>query len=73
MPPPGCVDAYQHYLSLAPDGPHAEAVKEVLTNSIPLSQEARKSNRIKSLSVAKLLAEAIRSIHEETSISELFI
>lgn len=32
IPPPGCVDAYQHYLSLAPDGPHAEAVKEVLTS-----------------------------------------
>ena len=32
VPPPGCVDAYQHYLSLAPDGQHAEAVKEVLTS-----------------------------------------
>jgi tetratricopeptide (TPR) repeat protein len=32
IPPAGCVDAYQHYLSLAPDGPHAEAVKEVLTS-----------------------------------------
>ena len=32
IPPPGCVDAYQHYLSLAPDGQHAEAVKEVLTS-----------------------------------------
>jgi tetratricopeptide (TPR) repeat protein len=32
VPPPGCVDAYQHYLALAPDGTHAEAVKEVLTS-----------------------------------------
>jgi tetratricopeptide (TPR) repeat protein len=32
IPPPGCVDAYQHYLALAPDGPHAQAVKEVLTS-----------------------------------------
>ena len=31
-PPPGCVDAYQHYLSLAPDGIHAQAVKEVLAS-----------------------------------------
>ena len=31
-PPPGCVDAYQKYLSLAPDGPHAAAVKEVLAS-----------------------------------------
>lgn len=32
VPPAGCVDAYQHYLSLAPDGPHAPAVKEVLAS-----------------------------------------
>ena len=32
IPPPGCVDAYQHYLSLAPDGPHAQAIKEVLAS-----------------------------------------
>jgi ribose-phosphate pyrophosphokinase len=52
----------------------ASCLKEVVfTNSIPLSNEARKSSRIKSLSVAKLLAEAIRSIHEETSVSVLFI
>lgn len=30
-PPPGCVDAYQMYLQLAPDGPFAPAVKEMLT------------------------------------------
>jgi tetratricopeptide (TPR) repeat protein len=28
--PPGCVDAYQMYLQLAPDGPHAADVKAVL-------------------------------------------
>ncbi len=52
----------------------ASELREVVcTNSIPLSKEAAKSSRIKSLSVAKLLAEAIRSIHEETSVSVLFI
>jgi ribose-phosphate pyrophosphokinase len=52
----------------------ASLLKEVVvTNSIPPSEETRKSNRIKSLSIAKLLAEAIRSIHEETSVSGLFI
>jgi ribose-phosphate pyrophosphokinase len=45
----------------------------VFTNSIPLSESGRNSSRIKSLSVASLLAEAIRSIHEETSVSVLFI
>ncbi len=29
--PPGCVDAYQKYLELAPDGPQAASVKETLT------------------------------------------
>jgi len=28
--PPGCVDAYQHYLSLEPDGPSAQEAKDVL-------------------------------------------
>jgi ribose-phosphate pyrophosphokinase len=52
----------------------ASLLKEVVvTNSIPLSEETKKSSRIKSLSIAKLLAEAIRSIHEETSVSGLFI
>lgn len=32
VPPPGCVDAYEHYLSLAPNGAHAPAVKEVLAS-----------------------------------------
>jgi ribose-phosphate pyrophosphokinase len=49
-------------------------IKEVVfTNSIPLSEEAKKSPKIKSLSVATLLAEAMRSIHEETSVSVLFV
>jgi ribose-phosphate pyrophosphokinase len=52
----------------------ASGLKEVVfTDSIPLSEEAKRSGRIKSLSVGHLLAEAIRSIHEETSVSVLFI
>ncbi len=30
VPPPGCVDAYQKYLELAPDGPQAAAVRDTL-------------------------------------------
>jgi len=49
-------------------------LKEVVfTNSIPLPDEARHSSKIKSLSVAPLLARAIQSIHEETSVSSLFV
>lgn len=45
----------------------------VLTNSIPLKEEARQCPRIRVLSVADLLARAIQSIHEETSVSTLFV
>lgn len=60
-------------------GPAVERIeesplKEVLfTNSIPLPAEAKGSAKIKSLSVAPLLARAIQSIHEETSVSILFV
>ncbi|WP_245817962.1 hypothetical protein [Granulicella rosea] len=29
--PPGCMEAYQKYLELAPDGPHAKDVSDILT------------------------------------------
>jgi ribose-phosphate pyrophosphokinase len=45
----------------------------VLTNSIPLCDEARQCPKIRTLSVASLLARAIQSIHEETSVSRLFV
>jgi len=45
----------------------------VVSNSIPLSAEARRCDRIRQLSVAPLLAGAIQSIHEETSISRMFV
>jgi ribose-phosphate pyrophosphokinase len=50
------------------------AIEEVVvTDSVPLSEAARKINKVKVLSVAELLARGVRNIHEETSISELFI
>lgn len=45
----------------------------VVTDSVPLSEAARALPKIKVLSVAPLLARGIQSIHEETSISELFM
>jgi ribose-phosphate pyrophosphokinase len=51
----------------------SEIREVVFTNSIPLLEPAKKSSRIKSLSIAQLMADAIRSIHEETSVSVLFV
>jgi len=51
----------------------ASPIKElVITNSIPLV-DAEQSSKIVCLSAAKLLAEAIHSVHNETSVSKLFI
>jgi ribose-phosphate pyrophosphokinase len=47
--------------------------KVIITNTIPLTAEARQSKKIVVLSVARLLGQAIRSIHEETSVSSLFV
>jgi ribose-phosphate pyrophosphokinase len=51
----------------------SELREVVLSNSIPLSEAGIKSPRLKVLSMAPLLARAIESIHEETSVSTLFI
>src|SRR3954469_19588769 len=46
----------------------------IITNTIPLMTErARCCKKVKQLSVARLLGQAIRSIHEETSVSSLFV
>ena len=52
---------------------NSKIVEVVATDSVPLSEAARSLKKVKILSVADLLARGIRSIHEETSISELFI
>jgi len=44
----------------------------VVTDTIPLSPEAQKCDKIVQLSVAHLFARAILSIHQEDSISSLF-
>jgi len=60
-------------------GPAVERIENsriqevVITNSIPLREEASRCGRIKMLSVAPLLARAIQSIHEDGSVSTLFI
>ncbi len=44
----------------------------VLTDSIPLGEKSSRTSKVKVLSVAPLLAEAIRRIHEDESVSSLF-
>jgi ribose-phosphate pyrophosphokinase len=46
--------------------------KVVMTNTLPLADFCH-SSRFECLSIAPLLAEAIKSIHDETSVSRLFI
>lgn len=60
-------------------GPAVERIQSsaleevVVSNSIPLREEARACSRIRTLSVAPLLARAIQSIHEDGSVSTLFV
>lgn len=44
----------------------------VVTDSIPLSEQARQCSRIRQLSLAPLLAESMRRVSKQESISELF-
>lgn len=44
----------------------------VVTDTIPLKEEGQRCEKIKVLSVARLFGEAIRRIHNETSVSSLF-
>src|ERR1700674_2462000 len=49
-------------------------IREVIvTNTIPLSEAARREPKIKVLTIAGLIGRAIQSIHEETSVSRLFL
>src|SRR5467141_3824915 len=53
---------------------HASEIEEIIiTNTIPLRDHACELKKIKVLSIAPLLAKAIKSIHEETSVSSLFV
>ncbi|WP_455199225.1 ribose-phosphate diphosphokinase, partial [Kaarinaea lacus] len=45
----------------------------VVTDTIPLSEEAKANGRIRQLSIAELLAETMRRISNEESVSSLFM
>ncbi len=52
---------------------NSELKSLVVTNSIPLRGEALDCDKIKVLSISNLLAEAINRIHNEDSVSSLFV
>jgi len=60
-------------------GPAIERIKDspidrlIVTDTVPLSPAGEACDKIKVLSVARLLGQAIKSIHEETSVSSLFV
>jgi ribose-phosphate pyrophosphokinase len=47
--------------------------KLIVTNTVPLPPAGQSCSKIVVLSVARLLGQAIKSIHEETSVSSLFV
>jgi ribose-phosphate pyrophosphokinase len=75
----GAVKVYACATHPVLSGPAVERIEKsmleevVVTNTIPLMGEKRKCKKIRTLSVAKLLAEAVQAIHDETSVSGLFI
>jgi len=53
---------------------NASDIEEVvITNTIPLGEKSALTSKIKVLSIAELLAETIRRIHEDESVSSLFV
>jgi ribose-phosphate pyrophosphokinase len=47
--------------------------KLIVTDSIPVSEEKRRCEKIVVLTIGELMGKAIQSIHEETSITSLFV
>ena len=52
---------------------HSMLESLIVTNTIAMTEKRASCGKIQELSVARLLGQAIRSIHEETSVSSLFV
>ena len=74
----GAKDIYAAATHPVLSGPAVERIKNsvlkelLVTNTIPINDSKKLGNKIKVLSVAPLLAEAIKRIHNEESVSCLF-
>jgi ribose-phosphate pyrophosphokinase len=51
---------------------NSELDQLIVSDTIPLSEEAKKCDRIEQLSMASILAESVRRVNNEESISALF-
>lgn len=51
----------------------SELEEVIVTNTIPMNNKQKKCKKLTMLSVAPLLGEAIKRIHEESSVSSLFV
>ena len=75
----GAVNIYAACTHAVLSGPAVQRINDsplselIATNTIALDSKQKECKKLKVLSVAPLLAEAITRIHEETSLSSLFI
>jgi ribose-phosphate pyrophosphokinase len=74
----GATDVYACCSHPVLSGPAVENIARstirevVVTNTIPLTEEAKREPKIRVLSIAGLIGRAIQANHEETSVSKLF-
>lgn len=74
----GATEVYACASHAVLSGPAAQRIKDsrlkelVVTNTIPLREDAIATGKVRVLSIAGLLGRAIESIHMETSVSTLF-
>ncbi len=75
----GAREVYASATHAVLSGPAVERIQNsvlsrvFVTDSIPLTEEKRAGGKIERLSVAPLIGEAIKRIHEESSVSSLFV
>lgn len=75
----GAAEVYACATHAVLSGPALERINQsslkevVVTNSIPAMEKVKECSRLQQLSVAELLAEAIRRIHGDESVSSLFV